>query len=182
MARPRKHFTPQEKKAASRIKSKLYYDRNWAEISAARLKKRNKNRMSISMLQLRNHARGDVVLSGYLHDAQTLYTAFRTFIHPGRLTYIDRACTTYIKTQDQDQLQHDTRHLTDILSAMRRHENDVLEVAGLGSDWKAVQDKVAHIQLVVMWLEDLACWAMDGYDTLCSMYNDRLLKYQMYVD
>ncbi|KAF8879144.1 hypothetical protein BD779DRAFT_1474465 [Infundibulicybe gibba] len=168
MARPQKHFTLDEKKAASRIKSKRHYD----NIS-----------MSISIINaLQPQDRGDTCrVSRCVHAAECLHAEFTKFTHPGRLEYIDRVCTAYMKTQDQDIIQNDAKYLGDVLIAMRRHEGDILEVAGLGSEWKAVQDKVTCICTVLSWLEDLLCYAMDGHNVLCDAHNNRGLQYQLYT-
>ncbi|KAF8876532.1 hypothetical protein BD779DRAFT_1475567 [Infundibulicybe gibba] len=195
MARPRKHFTPDEKKAAGRIKSKRYYDKNRAEISAKR-RKNGKGYESTSLpisiqyygeysvsitsaLQLQSRGPKDDTVSQCIRAAKCLFAEFTKFIRPGQLEYANQVYIAYMKTRDQGIIQDGIKYLDDILVTMRRHEGDILEVAGLNGEWEAVRDMVTCIHTVLGWLEDLLCCAMD--DVLSDMYHDGCLQYQLHT-
>ncbi|KAF4586116.1 hypothetical protein EYR38_009715 [Pleurotus pulmonarius] len=183
--RPRLYKTPEEKAMANRAKSKRSYDKHKRAIGVRRTVRQRKQ-----TVRERKHAipgavrqgppRGldPIDVPGWLDLSATVAAKFRALANGSTREYAEHMYQRYALIERKEFLNDAMLELEKLQAISRRCEAAVLQLAGVGDEFKEVERVGKEIYEANAFLEDLMCYVLGGYSDAIDAYQTRSLQFQ----
>jgi len=99
-------------------------------------------------------------------------------INPSAREYVEQIYNLYEKSRNKNDIQDAVINASSLQRSIHRYEAEILELAGIGIQWRRASNITKCVGDVVKWLEDLLCLAMVGAEELIRSYKSGTLLYQ----
>jgi hypothetical protein len=115
----------------------------------------------------------------WLEHVERLSIKYNKLIGKSASSYVENIVIDYLDSGDVSCVNDAVGLATDLQTAMRQYEAEILEVAGFGEEWEAATDMTELVDTLVRWLEEVLCLAMIHHDDVFNAHERRLLMYQV---
>jgi len=117
-------------------------------------------------------------LNKWIKYSEYIQKRFNKLTDDDPMKYIEKICLQFIQNQDKDDIHAEVVKLSTLQKRIYRCQNEILNLAGLGPEWNAVDVIVTKLCRVVRWLEEVFCQAIVGHSEVCRMYDEAQFEYQ----
>jgi hypothetical protein len=117
-------------------------------------------------------------LNKWIKYSEYIQKRFNKLTDDDPMKYIEKICLQFIQNQDKDDIHAEVVKLSTLQKRIYCCQNEILNLAGLGPEWNAVDVIVTKLCRVVRWLEEVFCQAIVGHSEVCCMYNEAQFEYQ----
>jgi hypothetical protein len=92
--------------------------------------------------------------------------------------FMDKLCIDFLANRDKDLIQEHVDKAGKLQKKIRKYQNEVLTLAGIGPDFNRVDAIVKEVCMLVGWVEELLCLAMVDAAEFTQMYETRSFCFQ----
>lgn len=117
-------------------------------------------------------------LKTWTEYSKSVQRRFNRLTDDNPIKYVEKICSQFIQDHNKDNIHAEVVKLSNLQKRIYRSQNEILNLAGLGPEWNAVDIIVKKICTVVNWLEDVFCQAILGHSEVCKMYNRTQFAYK----
>lgn len=120
-------------------------------------------------------------LEFYLERSKSIRSRLTKICQPNQATYLDQICTSFMKEKRIECIESDIKKIDILQGSIRRYENAVISLSGIGPDYTSVKEISQAVQTVLGYLEDISCAALLGVDEVESMWKGYKFLYQLEI-
>ncbi|RXW17204.1 hypothetical protein EST38_g8658 [Candolleomyces aberdarensis] len=180
--RPKKHMTMEEKQQAVREKSRRFYEKKKEEV---RRKRRERYRADVkSRLQaLADEERKQsnkprdpklrerlarMSLEDALEKSKETFKDFDDYIQGSPKSFVTLVCERYLERFPDcpesalEIVNMYTKKVSRYQDILRKHQNEILNLVGIGDDYYEVEKLVKQVLEVILWLDDIYGAALES--------------------
>ncbi|KAJ2926015.1 hypothetical protein H1R20_g11089, partial [Candolleomyces eurysporus] len=201
MGRPRLYHTPEEKKAANRLKSKKHYDSNRDLLLRRRRRAARERRESLrdrSIVEGQSkpkdlpsktgqEKRPKTKLEVIQEQVQRFSRQFETILAgktaAGYLALICVGLEIHYEAghilKAKDFVMGKEVELRKVLRALEKYRDMARDLAGSGEEWKGIEAIATRVRQVISWLDGLLCMAMVDPADLVDRFHAKQLEFQI---
>jgi len=103
---------------------------------------------------------------------------FNKLTNNSAFDFVEGIFNIYQTTQDKDVIRDAIVDTSRLQKSIHRYEAEILQLAGVGTEWKQAASISKHVCDVVKWLEEILCLAMVDVEELSTAYKHQSLMYQ----
>lgn len=118
-------------------------------------------------------------LTEWCEQAEAVAVQLHKLTGPVPHEFLECIYGSYVFTRQKDDIRNKIIDISRLRDQIYECQNHVLQLAGVGIQWRRVEDILKAVVRVVRWLEDVLCWAMIDITELISMHNHGQLEYQL---
>ncbi|KAJ2928406.1 hypothetical protein H1R20_g8709, partial [Candolleomyces eurysporus] len=178
MGRPQLYHTPEEKRAANRLKSKKHYEKKVNKIAQSNGR--------VDAVPLEREERPRSKLDIIKDQVQRLSQRFeRALAQRSTSGYLSLICVGFeihyeegYVTRAKDFIMEKELEFRKIQRALEKYQGMVQEISGISEEWKQIEDTAARVREVVHWLDDVLCKAMVEPADLVKRFHAKQLDFQ----
>ena len=111
-------------------------------------------------------------------QAETVAVKLRELVRPMAAEYLERIYTSYTFSRRKDNIRAEITAVSHLQKAIYQCQANILQAAGVGTEWERAEEISKAVVRVVRWLEDILVWAMIDVHELVAKHNRRELMYQ----
>ncbi|KAF6743291.1 hypothetical protein DFP72DRAFT_1080247 [Ephemerocybe angulata] len=190
MGRPRKYFTAEAKAAANRNKSARSYQKHSQKINKRRRRQYQKSHQPSppEIIQPKpgpptgNAPKPEPEPHYWLERARQIPDRIDHVIGKDRMQYFERACQVFLDAPGNETEKANVhRTLTTVNSISERlthYHNKILNLFGVGDEWKEVQTIALSTRETIQVLEEITVLGTVAHEDLIQSYADGDLLYQ----
>ncbi|KDQ22299.1 hypothetical protein PLEOSDRAFT_171717 [Pleurotus ostreatus PC15] len=172
--RPTLYKTPEEKAIANRAKSKHSYDKRLTVYSSRLMQGARKDKDE----NARASSDDPDTTAGWLRLATATSKEFRQITNNFTSRYIDSLYQKYLVVYKADVFTHDIPEIKALHRTLTRCQDAVLQLEGVGKEFRAVETIGKGVHTTLLCLEELACYASVGKAEILALHQSRSLMYQ----
>ncbi|KAF8226896.1 hypothetical protein L208DRAFT_1299617, partial [Tricholoma matsutake] len=117
----------------------------------------------------------------YWHERVTrLSLKFNTLIDAHPTKYVDALLSTYCVSSSNSDIPHDAVvTLSGYQKSIQWYEDKILQLAGVGSEWREAHELYNRVLKVVHWTEEVSCLATVDPGGLVALHATKQLMFQV---
>lgn len=93
--------------------------------------------------------------------------------------YVEQLVIDFETTQSKDTINNAIIPVSKLQRSILTCEAEVLELAGVGEEFRTVQAIAQRVAELILWLEDVLCFAMVEKDLIRKKHVEKALRYQL---
>ncbi|KIL55457.1 hypothetical protein M378DRAFT_90885 [Amanita muscaria Koide BX008] len=183
MGRPQLHYTPEEKQAANRAKSKRHYERYklFTHKGTQVRRIRAKNTVQVLLLPFPEHTTNftSQSISYWCKRVAAIQDKLRQCTAPSSNAYVAGLYDKFMKTADEALIDRAVAKVQSFRKQLLDCEHNILQLAGVGKALDAVHEIVCEVGMIIKCLEEILCLAMTDISELVNMHEQKQLLYQI---
>ena len=118
------------------------------------------------------------LVDSWLERARRIEMRFDKLTNGDSMTFVDQICTTFILDRSKDSIHEHSIALSKLQKGIYQCHNEILQVAGVGSELSKVEKVQTRICTVVSWVEEVFCHAIVGWSDVQNLYTSKKFMYQ----
>jgi hypothetical protein len=117
-------------------------------------------------------------VDSWLERAHRIEVRFDKLTNGNGMTFVDEICSTFILDRSKDSIHEHSIALSQLQKGIYRCHNEILQVAGVGSELSEVERVRTKICTIVSWVEEVFCHAIVGWSDVHNLYTSKRFMYQ----
>jgi hypothetical protein len=117
-------------------------------------------------------------VDSWLERAHQIEVRFDKLTNGDGMTFVDQICMTFILDQSKNSIHEYSIALSQLWRGIYQCHNEILQVAGVGSELSEVERVRTKICTRVSWIEEVFCHAIVGWSDLQNLYTSNGFMYQ----
>ncbi|KAJ8089560.1 hypothetical protein PM082_014816 [Marasmius tenuissimus] len=192
MPRKKLYLTQEQRRLANNAKAKRWRD-NHPDIIRARRQDKRRTEEAARAQELRKIRRvvkkGSRIQEGVesansasddsVQKARTIHSDFTSSI-PNRAHYVEELYQEFraASTDNYTWFDRALKLQETIFSSLQKLQHRVLNVYGVGDEWREVESYRQDVRELINWIEDVQCYAIEGFVELDYAWSKKKLRYQ----
>ncbi|KAL0060455.1 hypothetical protein AAF712_012738 [Marasmius tenuissimus] len=192
MPRKKLYHTQEQQRLANNAKAKKWRDSHSNIIRARRQDKRRADeaaRVKELCKKRRELKKGNKMREGgesanrvsddSVQKARTLHSNFITSI-PNQAHYVEKLYQEFqaVSADDYTWFDQALRSQETVFTALQKLQHHILNAYGVGDEWREVESYRQDVWELINWIEDVQCYAIEGFVELDYAWSKRKLRYQ----
>ncbi|KJA17057.1 hypothetical protein HYPSUDRAFT_206513 [Hypholoma sublateritium FD-334 SS-4] len=184
MGRKQIYLTEDERLAASRAKSKRYYEKKRVEINNRRRKtykqknvKQSKNKESCPQGEAEASEKSDP-LAIRVEYSERLNRQLIKITNGSAAEFVDELCRQFMYNLNSEPLDTLTKKLDNILTSMNKCHDEVLQLVGVGSQLDSISKTIQSLRQLISWVDEIACVILVDQRDVFKMYAEKHFMFQ----
>ena len=117
-------------------------------------------------------------VDSWLDRTHRIEMRFDKLTHGNVFQFVDLICTTFIADRNKDSIHEQVILLSRLQKGIYKCHNEILQAAGVGSEFSEVERVRKKICTTVSWVEEIFCFAIVGWTEVNELYSTKKFVYQ----